>query len=107
MWNYQEVMTSGCRLLSVQWWELAHCLDFISSWATKAPSKTEVESVCKIFQCVGNLVRERGFVPKRIKINYESLAQGALTEMRHVFARVVFDTVYPQSLEQTDCSSAV
>ncbi|XP_019464723.1 PREDICTED: uncharacterized protein LOC109363020 [Lupinus angustifolius] len=29
------------------------------------------------------------------KIDYESLAQGDLQETRHVFARVVFDTVYP------------
>ncbi|KAH6820728.1 tRNA nucleotidyltransferase/polyA polymerase family protein [Perilla frutescens var. hirtella] len=51
--------------------------------------------VCKIFECVGG-GREKGFVPKHgSKINYELLAMGSLKEIRHAFARVVFDTVYP------------
>lgn len=50
--------------------------------------------VCKIFECVVEGA-ERGFVPKRGKINYECLALGNLLELRHVFARIVFDTVYP------------
>lgn len=50
---------------------------------------------CKIFDCVGS-GRERGFVPKHgSKIDYELLAMGSLKEVRHVFARVVFDTIYP------------
>lgn len=51
--------------------------------------------VCRIFECV----RERegqGFVSKQgSKISYESLALGSLPEVRHVFARIVFDTVFP------------
>ncbi|TYJ98423.1 CCA-adding enzyme [Cucumis melo var. makuwa] len=50
--------------------------------------------VCKIFECVVEGA-ERGFVPKRGKINYECLALGNVPELRHVFARIVFDTVYP------------
>ncbi|KAL0355026.1 UNVERIFIED_CONTAM: Poly(A) polymerase I [Sesamum radiatum] len=51
--------------------------------------------VCKIFECVGG-GKEKGFVPKHgSKIDYELLAMGRLKEVRHVFARVVFDTIYP------------
>lgn len=47
-----------------------------------------------IFDCVG-AGSEKGFKPKRgSKINYESLALGSLQEIRHTFARIVFDTVY-------------
>lgn len=39
---------------------------------------------------------DKRFVPKQdSKIDYESLAQGGLAEVRHIFARVVFDTMYP------------
>ncbi|XP_004298531.1 PREDICTED: uncharacterized protein LOC101312537 [Fragaria vesca subsp. vesca] len=39
---------------------------------------------------------ELGSVAKQgSKIDYESLAQGSLPEIRHIFARVVFDTIYP------------
>ena len=34
------------------------------------------------------------------KIDYESLAVGNLPEVRHIFARVVFDTIYPLSLNR-------
>ncbi|KAK6262007.1 hypothetical protein QUC31_007823 [Theobroma cacao] len=51
--------------------------------------------VCKVFECV----REgagKGFVAKQgSRIDYELLALGSLSELRHTFARVVFDTVYP------------
>ncbi|ERN06178.1 uncharacterized protein LOC18434369 [Amborella trichopoda] len=51
--------------------------------------------VSKLFECVQG-GKEKGFVPKRGKtLNYESLAQGGLREVRHTFARIVFDTVYP------------
>ncbi|KAL8488090.1 hypothetical protein ACS0TY_024393 [Phlomoides rotata] len=51
--------------------------------------------VCKIFECVGG-GREKGFVPKHgTRIDYELLGIGSLKEVRHVFARVVFDTIYP------------
>ncbi|MQL79376.1 hypothetical protein Taro_011799 [Colocasia esculenta] len=63
-------------------------------------------NVCRIFQCVGNPDKERGFVPKQSQINYENLAQGILAEMRHVLARVIFDTVYPLNLEQSDSGAA-
>lgn len=57
--------------------------------------------VCAIFRCVGASVEENGFIPKRgIKINYENLAQGGVQDVRHTFARVVFDTVYPPRLNQ-------
>ncbi|KAJ4728866.1 putative Poly(A) polymerase [Melia azedarach] len=53
---------------------------------------------CKIFDCVREGA-ERGFVPKQgSKIDYESLAFGSLRELRHTFARIVFDTVYPLNL---------
>ncbi|KAB1217519.1 Poly(A) polymerase I [Morella rubra] len=58
--------------------------------------------VCRIFECVREGPEKR-FVPKQgIKIDYESLAQGELQEVRHVFARIVFDTVYPLKLDQED-----
>ena len=51
--------------------------------------------VSKIFECVIRGM-ERGSVPRRgKKINYESLALGSLKEVRHVFARIVIDTIYP------------
>ncbi|XP_042500682.1 uncharacterized protein LOC122078662 [Macadamia integrifolia] len=56
--------------------------------------------VCRIFECVRG-GKEKGFVPKRgKKIDYDSLVSGNLQETRHVFARVVFDTVYPPNLNQ-------
>ncbi|GAA0183923.1 mRNA polyadenylation factor [Lithospermum erythrorhizon] len=52
-------------------------------------------SVCRIFECVKR-GKEKGFAPKHCnKIDYELLASGSLSEVRHVFARVVFDTIYP------------
>nr|XP_043615336.1 poly(A) polymerase I-like [Erigeron canadensis] len=52
----------------------------------------------KIFECV-NQGKEATFVPKQGgKIDYELLAMGSLQEVRHVFARIVFDTVYPLDL---------
>ncbi|XP_022134982.1 uncharacterized protein LOC111007098 isoform X2 [Momordica charantia] len=56
--------------------------------------------VCKVFECVVHGA-ERGFAPKRGNINYESLALGNLLELRHVFARIVFDTIYPLNLNHT------
>lgn len=56
--------------------------------------------VSRVFSCVTSGA-ERGFVPKQgSKIDYESLALGNLPEVRHIFARVVFDTVYPLSLNR-------
>ncbi|XP_063935807.1 uncharacterized protein LOC108228056 isoform X2 [Daucus carota subsp. sativus] len=53
--------------------------------------------VRKIFECV-RMGRQKDFVPKQgSKIDSELLTLGSLEEVRHVFARVVFDTVYPVS----------
>ncbi|KAL3511494.1 hypothetical protein ACH5RR_030895 [Cinchona calisaya] len=55
--------------------------------------------VCTIFDCVRR-GKEKSYVPKQgSKINYESLALGRLHEIRHIFARIVFDTVYPPHLK--------
>ncbi|KAG7023035.1 pcnB, partial [Cucurbita argyrosperma subsp. argyrosperma] len=56
--------------------------------------------VRKIFECVVEGA-ERVFVPKRGKVNYECLALGDLPELRHFFARIVLDTVYPLDLNHT------
>ncbi|KAI3727093.1 hypothetical protein L1987_66902 [Smallanthus sonchifolius] len=54
----------------------------------------------KIFECV-NQGKEARFVQKQgSKINYEMLAMGSVQEVRHMFARIVFDTVYPLDLGQ-------
>lgn len=51
---------------------------------------------CRIFECAREEGKEKGFVSKQgSKIDYELLAFGSLQEVRHVFARIVFDTVYP------------
>ncbi|KAJ6672178.1 POLYNUCLEOTIDE ADENYLYLTRANSFERASE FAMILY PROTEIN-RELATED [Salix viminalis] len=52
--------------------------------------------VCRIFKC-SKEGPEKGFMPKQgRKIDYEMLGLGrGLQEVRHTFARVVFDTVYP------------
>ncbi|XP_047316895.1 poly(A) polymerase I-like isoform X2 [Impatiens glandulifera] len=53
---------------------------------------------CSIFECARK-GRERGFVAKQgSKIDYDALTFGSLQELRHVFARIIFDTVYPLSL---------
>ncbi|KAF5743660.1 Polynucleotide adenylyltransferase family protein [Tripterygium wilfordii] len=56
---------------------------------------------CRIFDCIQDGVG-KGFVSKRgSKINYDLLAWGSLEEVRHVFARTIFDTVFPLRLTQT------
>ncbi|CAL5338079.1 hypothetical protein CsSME_00021552 [Camellia sinensis var. sinensis] len=60
--------------------------------------------VSTIFECVRR-GKEKGFVPKRgSKIDYESLALGRLHEVRHMFARIVFDTVYPPQMKEGNYS---
>ncbi|CAH2064798.1 unnamed protein product [Thlaspi arvense] len=50
----------------------------------------------RVFECVKENAVLKGFVPKQdSKIDYTSLSSGDLPEVRHVFARVVFDTVFP------------
>ncbi|KAH1251365.1 Poly(A) polymerase I [Glycine max] len=47
------------------------------------------------FDCV-RVSASKNFLSKQGRqIDYESLARGDLLEVRHVFARIVFDTVYP------------
>ncbi|CAL5395892.1 unnamed protein product [Camellia sinensis] len=60
--------------------------------------------VSTIFECVRR-GKEKGFVPKRgSKIDYECLALGRLHEVRHMFARIVFDTVYPPQMKEGNYS---
>lgn len=48
---------------------------------------------------------ERGCVPRREKkIDYESLELGSLKEVRHLFARIVFDTIYPRRQNKENSS---
>ncbi|KAI3766076.1 hypothetical protein L2E82_16125 [Cichorium intybus] len=52
----------------------------------------------KIFECVSQGKEARFLAKQGGKINYELLSMGSLQEVRHVFARVVFDTLYPLDL---------
>ncbi|CAK8579107.1 unnamed protein product [Lathyrus sativus] len=54
-----------------------------------------------IFDCLKASGSKKFSSKKGKKIDYESLAHGDLLETRHVFARIVFDTVYPQSPGQS------
>uniref|UniRef100_A0A1J3HEF6 Poly(A) polymerase I n=2 Tax=Noccaea caerulescens TaxID=107243 RepID=A0A1J3HEF6_NOCCA len=54
----------------------------------------------RIFECIKENA-QKGFVPKQdSKIDYTSLSSGDLAEVRHVFPRVVFDTVFPLNPSQ-------
>lgn len=56
--------------------------------------------VGRIFDCINTRQLEKGYIAKKgKKINYYTLAEGGLAEIRHVFARVVFDTVFPPNVE--------
>ncbi|KAL9424300.1 hypothetical protein AB3S75_036228 [Citrus x aurantiifolia] len=58
-------------------------------------SDLTLQQVCEIFECIRRGM-ESGFVLDQDReIDYEPLAQGCLQEVRHVFGRIVFDTVYP------------
>ncbi|CAL5214713.1 unnamed protein product [Lathyrus oleraceus] len=54
-----------------------------------------------IFDCLKESGGKKFSSKKGRKIDYKSLARGDLLETRHLFARIVFDTVYPQSLGQS------
>ncbi|CAL9231325.1 unnamed protein product [Arabidopsis halleri] len=55
----------------------------------------------RIFDCVKREETQMGFEAKQgSKIEYGSLYSGDFPEIRHVFARVVFDTVFPLNLSQ-------
>lgn len=63
------------------------------------------EKVSTIFDCVRR-GKERGFILERESIiDYESLALGGIHEVRHVFARIVFDTVYPLKKKRNETVS--
>lgn len=67
-------------------------LQVFISWALS-------QKVSAIFECVRK-GKEKDFRRKRgRKIEYESLALGKLLEVRHIFAMVVFDTVFPPHLK--------
>ncbi|XP_055818746.1 uncharacterized protein LOC129887606 isoform X2 [Solanum dulcamara] len=62
-------------------------------------SWTLSQKVSTIFECVKR-GKEKDFRRKRgRKIDYEALALGKLREVRHIFAMVVFDTVFPPHLK--------
>lgn len=54
----------------------------------------------KIFECVRGGAERRFASKQGSKIDYESLAYGSPQEVRHTFARIVFDTVYPLDLTE-------
>lgn len=54
-----------------------------------------------IFDCLKESGCKNFSSKKGRKIDYKSLARGDLVETRHLFARIVFDTVYPQSHGQS------
>lgn len=61
-----------------------------------------LEKVQMVFECVKR-GKEKGFVPKRrAQIDYKSLAWGRVHEVRDLFARIVFDTIYPPNLQKKD-----
>ncbi|GAY68411.1 hypothetical protein CUMW_263930 [Citrus unshiu] len=54
----------------------------------------------KIFECMRGGAERRFASKQGSKIDYESLAYGSPQEVRHTFARIVFDTVYPLDLTE-------
>lgn len=54
--------------------------------------------VCSMFDCVTKGKNRRFVVKRGSEIDYELLALGRLDEVRDIFGRVVFDTVYPIAL---------
>lgn len=56
------------------------------------------EKVRTIFECVKREEGKRFAPKKRAQIDYKCLAMGRLHEVRHLFARIVFDTIYPPKL---------
>ncbi|KAL1364518.1 uncharacterized protein [Arachis hypogaea] len=53
-----------------------------------------------IFDCVKVNSCKKFLSKQGRKIDYGSLVQGELEEIRHVFARIVFDTIYPLRLDK-------
>jgi len=52
------------------------------------------------FDCVRVSADENYSSKQGREIDYDYLARGDLPEVRHVFARIVFDTVYPLHLDR-------
>lgn len=75
-------------------WKFSVCRDCFFNLQVFIPPQT-LQQVCEIFECIRRGI-ESGFVLDQDReIDYEPLAQGCLQEVRHVFGRIVFDTVYP------------
>ncbi|XP_015882126.3 uncharacterized protein LOC107417975 isoform X1 [Ziziphus jujuba] len=55
--------------------------------------------VGRIFECVKEDTGKKSVSKQGSKIDYESLALGTLPEVRYIFARIVFDTVFPLNLD--------
>jgi hypothetical protein len=53
-----------------------------------------------IFECVKRSYDKKSLSKHGMTIDYESLANGNIQEVRHVFARIVFDTVFPLHQDQ-------
>jgi hypothetical protein len=62
-----------------------------------------------VFECVKRSAVKKSLSKQGMKIDYESLANGDIQEIRHVFARIVFDTAFPlhQDQDQALKSSSV
>lgn len=94
--------------LGIEWlgrelqYTLINCLGLISSslvWQVFISIEL-YSRVCKIFECV-KVGKRKGIIAKQgSKIDHELLSLGNLQEVRHVFARILFDTVYPITLSQ-------
>ncbi|KAH9709834.1 polynucleotide adenylyltransferase family protein [Citrus sinensis] len=54
-----------------------------------------LQQVYEIFECIRRGMESGFVIDQDREIDYEPLAQGCLQEVRHVFGRIVFDTVYP------------
>eukprot|EP01018_Ginkgo_biloba_P017274 Gb_24145 [translate_table: standard] len=58
------------------------------------------EKVCGIFDCVGGRCEDVGRAKPSNTINYKSLVNGDLEEVRYVFAKVVINTLYSTLVDE-------
>ncbi|KAK7399269.1 hypothetical protein VNO78_10449 [Psophocarpus tetragonolobus] len=63
-------------------------------------------SALSFFDCVKANASKIFLSKQGRQIDYESLARGDLQEVRHVFARIVFDTIYPLHLGQAQSKNS-
>ncbi|KAJ3675825.1 hypothetical protein LUZ60_004867 [Juncus effusus] len=62
--------------------------------------------VIRMLECITDRENDRGYKPKMgSTINYAKLSHGSLSEIRYVFARVIFDTVFPLIEDQENSDS--